>query len=396
MERHDPELEALLMRHPGLADSRRHICRKGGLSAVLASGVFITRCEENPKVLLFELLYRRTVRLPAEASLAELEALLFQPLRRLRRPDAPRWWLSAEALQLVAASLERNRFAIVDGLLVEAAVQGLRETAQRLFSDQQMRAGIKEQRGGYGGYWGDGNEGDFQNEEGLPRKWTMEGDFRSWAGDDDARAPAVRLLTAATDALITALKDEHPSSLGLAPQATQRMRRVDFRESTMIACYPGETRGRYLRHCDTGRGAALTAILYLNESWRPEDGGQLRLYDEGFHNTQVKFDVLPVANRLLLFWATEECPHEVLPTQRDRFAMTIWYRDSSSLDAAGLADTMVRCTPVAPLSLEDAVRRAGPLSGEGERLELLAELRRALAQPDGARAAALAEVLGGA
>ncbi|CAK0900003.1 unnamed protein product [Prorocentrum cordatum] len=97
----------------------------------------------------------------------------------------------------------------------------------------------------------------------------------------------------------------------------------------MVACYPGEARGRYLRHCDTGRGAALTAILYLNRGWSAEDGGQLRLYEEGFHNTQVRADVAPLAGRLLLFWATEECPHEVLPARRDRFAMTIWCRDTA-------------------------------------------------------------------
>jgi len=39
----------------------------------------------------------------------------------------------------------------------------------------------------------------------------------------------------------------------------------------MVACYPGEKRGRYLKHCDTGRKAVLTAMYYLNDDWKPED-----------------------------------------------------------------------------------------------------------------------------
>eukprot|EP00747_Dinoflagellata_sp_TGD_P077843 gnl/TRDRNA2_/TRDRNA2_159778_c0_seq4.p1 gnl/TRDRNA2_/TRDRNA2_159778_c0~~gnl/TRDRNA2_/TRDRNA2_159778_c0_seq4.p1 ORF type:complete len:178 (-),score=26.18 gnl/TRDRNA2_/TRDRNA2_159778_c0_seq4:98-631(-) len=160
------------------------------------------------------------------------------------------------------------------------------------------------------------------------------------------------------------------------------MSSVDFRESAMVSCYPGEARGRYLRHCDTGRGAALTAILYLNDEWTAEDGGVLRLYEKGFHNTQVKWDVLPVANRLVLFWATEESPHEVLPTLRDRFAATIWYRDCRTLsDAASFVDTILRCSPVRPLSLADTVERAHMQGGSPERSHFLQQLGRALCEP---------------
>lgn len=326
LEVHDPALDTLLLaRHPKLLDSRSRLCRKGGLSAVLESGVFITGCEVEPKVLLFELLYRLTVRLPEEQDVARLQASYFNPLDQMRSManEQARWWIAPGALRLVTASLSRNKFALIDGFLQDVQVQLLRETAHWFFEAQQMRAGLEEQRGGYGGYWGDGNDGDFQNKEALPRKWAIEGDFRAWVSDRDARAHCLRHLTEAVDALISALREGHGD--GSDEEVTARLRTVNFRENTMVACYPGESRGKYLRHCDTGRGAALTVIFYLNESWGPQDGGELRLYDEGFHNTQVKIDIAPVANRLLLFWATEECPHEVLPTLRDRFAMTIWY-----------------------------------------------------------------------
>lgn len=286
-----------------------------------------------------------------------MRAAYFGPLEQIRlQAGCGSWWLHPDALCTILRSLGTDKFALVDGLLPESEVDALRETAGRLFALRQMRAGVDEQQGGQGGYWGEGNEGDFQNRRGPDRKWAMEGDHRAWIGGGDGRAAALRPFTAAVDALLTAL-----GSGGITcadPSVTKRIGRIHFREGTMVACYPGEARGRYLRHCDTGRGAALTAILYLNRDWSAEDGGQLRLYEEGFHNTQVRADVAPLAGRLLLFWATEESPHEVLPARRDRFAMTIWCRDSGLMDAAGLADAILHCSPVAPLSLEQAVARA--------------------------------------
>lgn len=93
----------------------------------------------------------------------------------------------------------------------------------------------------------------------------------------------------------------------------------------MVATYSGSLRGRYLKHVDADRGASLTAILYLNEAWNAEDGGHLRLYTTGRDSRCARADVLPLWNRLLLFWANEDCPHEVLATHRDRYAMTTWY-----------------------------------------------------------------------
>ncbi|CAE8584482.1 unnamed protein product [Polarella glacialis] len=281
VELHDEASLHQLLSETGLSSIRHRICRAGALSAVLASGVFIANCEEHPKVLVFELLYRRTLRLPSWRALERLHSRYFRPLAQLRGHEAvaatgPQlcqpyepcegWWQKQAALQLIAESLEKECFAIVDGFLPAKELQTLQEVASMLFKEKHMRAGIEEQSGGYGGYWGDGNEGDFQNKEGLDRKWTMEGDFRAWVPDDDVRASrSLQLLTRASDSLIRALKDEGKGQLGLSASVTQRIRRIHFREHTMVSCYPGATRARYLRHCDTGRQAALTAILYLNK-----------------------------------------------------------------------------------------------------------------------------------
>jgi SM-20-related protein len=79
----------------------------------------------------------------------------------------------------------------------------------------------------------------------------------------------------------------------------------------------------YARHVDQLRGREdrlVSVVIYLNESWIPADGGQLRLFDA--HSAR---DVEPVAGRLVAF-VTAGREHAVLPTQRDRLSLTGWFR----------------------------------------------------------------------
>lgn len=78
---------------------------------------------------------------------------------------------------------------------------------------------------------------------------------------------------------------------------------------------------RYVRHRDAFPGSdnrRVTAIVYLNEAWRPEHGGQLRLHVE------PPVDVEPVLGRLVVF-LSDRIEHEVLPAHAERFALTAWY-----------------------------------------------------------------------
>ena len=100
--------------------------------------------------------------------------------------------------------------------------------------------------------------------------------------------------------------------------------------SSQLALY--EAGGRYVRHLDVRRGGGgpvrrLTAIVYLNEGWQAEWGGQLRLYERSgtAGDSEVSVDVLPVYGRLLLF-ASEEIEHEVLPATQRRVALTTWFK----------------------------------------------------------------------
>lgn len=80
----------------------------------------------------------------------------------------------------------------------------------------------------------------------------------------------------------------------------------------------------YLRHVDRFRDddrRMVSAVIYLNEDWLPEHGGQLRMYLKG----DVEHDVEPVGGCLAIF-LSGEVPHEVLPATRERLSLTGWFR----------------------------------------------------------------------
>lgn len=102
---------------------------------------------------------------------------------------------------------------------------------------------------------------------------------------------------------------------------------ADF--ETHYAIYPA---GKgYSKHLDqfqqnnqtqTNQGLRkISSVLYLNQDWKTQDGGQLRLYI----NTQDFIDIAPITGRLVLF-LSDRFWHEVLPAKRDRISLTGWFR----------------------------------------------------------------------
>ena len=85
----------------------------------------------------------------------------------------------------------------------------------------------------------------------------------------------------------------------------------------------------YKRHLDQFHAVPhriVTVILYLNESWTEADGGQLRMYFPQEDGSERVEDVLPLGGRLVVF-LSEEIPHEVLPTLKERISITGWLRN---------------------------------------------------------------------
>jgi SM-20-related protein len=94
-----------------------------------------------------------------------------------------------------------------------------------------------------------------------------------------------------------------------------------------LAVYPpgaGYAKHRDRFHHDAAR--VVSTVLYLNPSWQPGDGGELRIWldDSGHHVV----DVPPMAGTLVVFWSAE-IDHAVLPTAVDRYSVTGWFRTRS-------------------------------------------------------------------
>lgn len=89
-----------------------------------------------------------------------------------------------------------------------------------------------------------------------------------------------------------------------------------------FAMYPPGT--FYRKHLDRFRDddrRTVSAIIYLNEQWLPEDGGQLRM----FLQDGSERDASPVGGSLIVFMSAD-LPHEVLPASRERLSVTGWFR----------------------------------------------------------------------
>ena len=81
----------------------------------------------------------------------------------------------------------------------------------------------------------------------------------------------------------------------------------------------------YQKHLDAFRGKSsrkLTTVLYLNESWKADYGGDLLIYDEADNLLER---VVPNFGRLVIF-LSDSFPHEVLISNRDRYSIAGWFR----------------------------------------------------------------------
>lgn len=88
----------------------------------------------------------------------------------------------------------------------------------------------------------------------------------------------------------------------------------------------------YERHLDQFRGDTRRTIsftLYLNEDWNQEDGGALRLYLESGDGNETFVDVWPNNGTFSMFLSSA-LEHEVLPTQRTRYAVIGWMKTRGS------------------------------------------------------------------
>lgn len=80
----------------------------------------------------------------------------------------------------------------------------------------------------------------------------------------------------------------------------------------------------YETHVDAfknSKNRVVTTVLYLNEDWGDEEGGELVVYNE---NQEYVTTVKPEANTLVVFMS-EKFPHEVKPAKRERYSIAGWF-----------------------------------------------------------------------
>jgi SM-20-related protein len=99
-----------------------------------------------------------------------------------------------------------------------------------------------------------------------------------------------------------------------------------------------EPGAHYERHVDAFRDAApaigmavgnrvVSTVFYLTDDWREGDGGELQLWDGNDRDVAL---LAPLAGRAVIF-LSEEFPHAVLPTRRDRLSIAGWFRTGGEL-----------------------------------------------------------------
>eukprot|EP01067_Filipodium_phascolosomae_P008121 Filipodium_phascolosomae@DN6825_c0_g1_i1.p1 len=95
---------------------------------------------------------------------------------------------------------------------------------------------------------------------------------------------------------------------------------VQLQSEVQATHYPGDG-SRYVSHKDYSpeKPRMFTFILYLNPDWQSEHGGYLRC-----HLPESKVDIAPEMNRCVSF-RSEILEHEVLPSFRDRYAISCWF-----------------------------------------------------------------------
>src|SRR6056297_28036 len=186
-------------------------------------------------------------------------------------------------------TLATHNYVIVDEFISQDLFRTIMDYFREMESrDKLQKAGI-------------GSSGEFQI------KSAVRGDFIHW-------------LNRNVDTALTPF-------FGLMDELNENLRRycyLSLSDSEFhIAKYPaGSHYNRHLDQFQERSNRQITVLMYLNENWKPGDGGELKIYRESDEG-ETEILVEPIARRLLLF--KRDCvEHEVLTTNVPRYSLTGW------------------------------------------------------------------------
>lgn len=192
-------------------------------------------------------------------------------------------------LSELANSLAENGWAITDDFFITDFLQELLKEEMLLFKSGQFKqAGI-----------GKGAEHKVVSE--------IRSDFVHWLDEDN----------------LSELQKQFWIQMEELKQFLNRYFFLGLKEMEFhFAVYPeGSFYKKHLDRFQRDSGRTISCVLYLNQEWTENDGGQLRIY-----NNEKFMDVIPVFGRLVCF-KSDEIEHEVLPTKKERYSITGWMKN---------------------------------------------------------------------
>lgn len=196
----------------------------------------------------------------------------------------------AETFDAIVDDLSTRGYSVSEGLLSSTHVAALAEVALTRQQDGAMMQA---------------RTGKLKTED-----ESLRGDSIAWLDENSQETPIIECL-AAFDALRRTLNE----------QLFMNLHEV---ESHFAIYPPGAVYRKHLDQFAVGpQSRQLSLVLYLNESWLPANGGELRLHLDGPENGRI--DISPTQGRLVLF-VSSRFWHEVLPSNRQRLSLTGWFR----------------------------------------------------------------------
>ncbi|HLD10009.1 MAG TPA: 2OG-Fe(II) oxygenase [Methylophilaceae bacterium] len=205
-----------------------------------------------------------------------------------------------EIEQLIEQLLEgiaNDGYAIIEHFLPPEIIVALGSDAKKLQEIGEMRRA------------GTGQTGIGHNSAATADD-SIRGDFIHWL-DETAISPAQQQYLQRMEELRTSLNQSF--YLGL------------FELESHFAIYPpGAVYKKHLDQFQDNSHRQVSCVLYLNQHWQHEDGGQLRLYLDG-ENPTPYFDTEPIGGTMIAFLSGRFW-HEVLPAKRERMSLTGWFR----------------------------------------------------------------------
>lgn len=196
------------------------------------------------------------------------------------------------AIEKIVNDVYEQRFCVVDNFISANEVTTLVQKINLLSENKQLKqAGIG------------------KNAEHLTNT-DIRSDYIYWLDENDTELQSLffHFITELTQALnrrfYLGLK-EHEFHLALYP--------------------PGSF---YKKHRDAFKSddaRKITVLLYLNQNWKQEDGGELILYKDDNSSLTIE----PLGGRLLVF--ESEMEHEVLLSKANRYSLTGWIKNKSRL-----------------------------------------------------------------